>query len=63
MSWVRQPYIKDSAYIKGTGVVLVVHPDTICGRDSCVGEYRENVSMDYYNDHNEPVTIQNTNKG
>ena len=50
-------------FAKGTGVVLVVHPDTIFGNECYVGEYRVGVPMKYYADHNEPVTIQNTNKG
>ena len=50
-------------FAKGTGVVLVVHPDAYFGEECYVGEYRVNVPMEYYIDHNEPVTIQNTNKG
>ena len=47
-------------FAKGRGVVLAVHPDSYSGGECCVGEYRMDVPMNYYSDHNEPVTIQNT---
>ena len=38
-----------------TGVVLEVHR----GKDKKVGEYHTGIPMSCYEDHNEPVTVQN----